>query len=116
MLTPTSNIISLLGWRPTGDLGPLTIYTSRRHKIVAFLKAPPTCPPTEWQSHQRAAFRLIARAWNGLTDEQREQWHLAEVRLPLNITGYNLFVWWNLSHDDETIRTIQRQTGTNLIT
>lgn len=116
MLTPTSNVISLLGWRPTGDLGPLTIYTSKRGKIVAFLKAPPTCPPSAWQSHQRNAFRLVARAWNGLTDAQRNQWHLAEVRGPLNITGYNLFTYWCLSGDDDSIRTIQRQTGTNLVT
>lgn len=116
MLTPTSKIISLLGWGPTGDLGPLTIYTSKRRKIVAFLKAPPTCPPSAWQSHQRNAFRLVARAWNGLTDAQRDQWRLAEVRAPLNITAYNLFTYWCLTHDHAMIRTIQRQTDTNLVT
>lgn len=115
MLTPTSNILSLLGWNPTGDLGPLTGYTSKRGKIVWFLKAPPTCPPSDWQIRQRNKFRLVAMAWQAMTDADRQQWHLAEIRGRLTITGYNLYVYWSLSHDDEAIRTIQRQTGTTLI-
>jgi hypothetical protein len=54
-------------------------------------------------------------AWNALTDAERDQWHLAEVRSPLNITGYNLYVYWSLSGDDAAIRTIERQTGTTLL-
>lgn len=116
MLTPSSNVLSILGWRPTGDLGGLTAYTSKRGKVVWFLKAPPTCPPTDWQIHQRNVFRLIAMAWQGLSDAAREQWHLAEVRGRLNITGYNLFTWWSITHDNATIRTIEHQTNTSLIT
>lgn len=115
MLTPTSNILCILGWRPTGDLDGLTAYTSKRGKVVWFLKAPPTCPPTMWQISQRNKFRCIAAAWKALTAEAREQWHLAEVRGYLNITGYNLFTWWCIHRDDAIIRTIERQTGTNLI-
>lgn len=115
MLTPTSKILSILGWNPTGDLGPLTGYTTKRGKIVWFLKAPPTSPPSQWQLHQRNTFRLIAMAWRGLAQADRDQWHLAEVRGHLNITGYNLFVWYWVHKDIETIRTIQRQTGTNLV-
>lgn len=115
MLTPTNKILSLLGWRPTGDLGPLTGYTSRRGKIVWFLKAPPTCPPSDWQISQRNKFRLVAMAWKALTEVQRDQWKTAEQLGHLNITGYNLFTYWCLTRDDDTIRTIQRQTDTSLI-
>ena len=115
MLTPTDNILCLLGWNPTGDLGPLTGYTTKRGKVVWFLKAPPTCPPTDWQVHQRNKFRLVAAAWKGLSAAAREQWHLAEVRGRLNITGYNLFAYWSLSKDDAAIHTIERQTATTLI-
>lgn len=115
MLEPTSKILCILGFRPTGDLGPLTAYTSKRGKVVWFLKAPPTTPPSDWQLHCRNAFRLIAHVWNALTEDVRQQWSLAERRGFLNITGYNLFVYWNMTRDDAAIRTIQRQTKTNLI-
>lgn len=115
MLEPTSKILSILGFRPTGDLGPLTAYTSKRGKVVWFLKAPPTTPPSEWQIHCRNTFRLIAYAWSHLRPEDRQQWSLAEHRGHLSITGYNLFVYWNITNDHAAIRAIQRQTETNLI-
>lgn len=115
MLTPGDPVLSLLGLRPTGDLGGLTCYTSKRGKIVWFIKAPPTCPPSDWQSSQRNKFRFVAQAWNALPAATREQWHQAEVLSPLSITGYNLFVYWSLTGDDAAIATIERQTGTTLL-
>jgi len=56
-------MMALMGMNPTGDLGPFTIYTSRRAGTVWFNKAPPTSPPTVWQIQQRNAFRLAAEAW-----------------------------------------------------
>ena len=115
VMTPEDSVLSIIGWRPTGDLGGLTAYTSKRGKVVWFLKAPPTCPPSYWQIHQRNVFRLIAMAWKAFSDDRREQWHLAEVRGNLNITGYNLFTWWCINRDHAIIHTIERQTGTSLI-
>jgi hypothetical protein len=115
MLEPTSKILSILGFRPTGDLGPLTAYTSGRGRVVWFLKAPPTTPPSEWQLHYRNAFRLIGHAWSALQPAERLQWSLAEHRGKLTITGYDLFVYWNMTQDDAAIRAIQRQTNTTLI-
>lgn len=115
MIEPTSKILSLLGWNPTGDLDGLTGYTTKRGKVVWFLKAPPTCPATQWQIHQRNKFRLVAAAWKGLTQDARQQWSLAEQRGRLNLTGYNLFTYWSITHDDEAIRTVERQTDTTLI-
>lgn len=115
VLTPESRILNLLGLRPTGDLAGLTCYTSKRGKTVWFQKAPPTCPPTYWQTHQRNVFRLIAQTWNAIGPAARNEWHLAEQRGRLNITGFNLFVYWCISQDDAAIRTIQRQTRTVLL-
>lgn len=115
VMQPHDRILSFLGWGATGDLGPLTGYTNKRGKLVWFLKAPPTCPPAPWQISQRNTFRLIAMAWKGMTEPARHQWHLAETRGHLNITGYNLFTWWSITQDHATIRTIEHQTGTNLI-
>lgn len=116
VMTPQDELLSFLGFGATGDLGPLTGYTNKRGKLVWFIKAPPTCPATDWQISQRNTFRLIAMAWKALSDPARQQWHLAETRGHLNITGYNLFTWWSITEDDGPILTIQHQTGTNLIT
>jgi hypothetical protein len=115
MLQPTSKILCLLGWRPTGDLADLTAYTSKRGKVVWFLKAPPTTPPTVWQLRQRNRFRLCAYAWKALRPEVRSEWNNAAQRGRLYCTGLNLWMFWNLTRDSTTIRTIQRQTGTTLI-
>ncbi|KKK92061.1 hypothetical protein LCGC14_2706680, partial [marine sediment metagenome] len=59
------------GLSPTGDLGPYTIYTSRRAGSVWYAKAPPTCPPSVHQLRQRNRFRNAAFAWRRLSQEQR---------------------------------------------
>lgn len=115
MIAPDERALSFLGFRPTGDLADLTCYTSKRRKVVWFLKAPPTKPPTIHQQSQRNAFRMVALAWQGMTEAQRQQWSLAEKRGCLSITAYNLFTWWCLRADANPIRTIERQTNTTLI-
>ena len=115
MLTPKWRTLSLLGLRPTGDLGPLTSYTSKRGIKVWFLKAPPLKPPSPRQLAQRAKFKVVARLWRAIGEAQRQQWRSAERRGRLVITGYNLFLWYHLGGDPNVIRTIERQTNTTLI-
>ena len=115
LIAPKSKALNLLGLRPTGDLGPLTGYTSKRGKPVWFLKAPPTSPPTGWQIHQRNLFRAIAVHWNHLSPEQRAAWLAAAEAARLKITGYNLFVWYHLTNDRAAIATIEHQTGIQLL-
>ena len=116
MLTTDRRLLQYIGLRPTGDLGPLTAYTSKRGKVVWFLKSPPHGPPSVHQLRQRNTFRLVAKTWSQMTAGEREQWSLAERRAYLDITGYNLFVWYNTVGDDQIIKTIERKTNTNLIT
>lgn len=108
-------ILKLIGLNPTGDLAGLTCYTSRRAGTVWFLKSPPLTPPSEWQRRQRNRFRLAAQAWKDLDHETRKQWALACRRAHLIVSGYNLFLWWNLRRKREQLRTIERQSGITLV-
>lgn len=107
--------LNLLGLNPTGDLGGLTAYTSRRHGSVWFLKSPPLTPPTKWQLRQRDRFRLAAEAWRNLTDVQRHLWNLATRHAGLYVSGYNLWIWWQLRSDRAGLSTVERQSGLRLV-
>lgn len=115
IIGPKWKALCFLGLSPTGDLGPLTGYTSKRGKAVWFLKAPPTTPGTRWQVHQRNVFRLTAQLWRSLTADQRADWEKAAKGAHLNITGHNLFVWFQHSKDRRTLYTIERQSGVTLL-
>ena len=115
LIAPKTKTLNLLGLRPTGDLGPLTGYTSKRGKPVWFLKAPPKTPATCWQVRERNTFRRIARLWSALSDPQRAAWLQAGRAAGLNITGYNLFVWYQYTQDHDVIHTVERQSGITLI-
>lgn len=114
-ITAKSKILSIVGFGPTGDLGPLTGYTSKRGKPVWFVKAPPKTPPSRWQRRERNRFRLIATLWTNLTKAQRENWRAAATAARLTITGYNLFVWYQYTMDHAVIRTIEHQSGITLL-
>jgi len=116
LIDAKGKVLKLCGFSPTGDFGPLTGYTSKRGKAVWYLKAPPKTPPTGWQRIQRWRFRFAARAWKSLTSSQRADWLAAATKARLNITGYNLFVWYQLLPDRAVIRTVEHQSGINLLT
>jgi len=109
-------IMALMGMNPTGDLGPLTVYTSRRAGIVWFPKSPPLTPPTPRQLTQRNRFRCAARAWRALDEATREDWHEACTGAALDIHGYNLWIFWQITRDNQTIATIERISRITLIT
>lgn len=115
MRSAVHKFLPILGLRPTGDLGPFTIYTKPDRVRVAFIKAPPTKPPTERQIAQRDQFRAAAIAWKALAQADRNNWHTVCRYLSLYLHGYNLFVYWFLSHDDASIRTVERQSGIDLL-
>lgn len=108
-------ILKFLGFNTQGDLGPWTFYTSKRNGLVWFTKAPPLEPPSLLQTHQRNKFRLAGYIWRALTPEARETWLRAARQANLRISGYNLFVYWITTQDDDAIKTVQRQTDIDLI-
>lgn len=105
---------SILGFRPTGDLGPFTYYTKANGTIVFFPRAPPKTPPTDRQIYQRDNFRLAAMSWKLLPQRTRAKWELATKILSLKLNGYNLWTWFYCSSDHTAIATIERLTGLDL--
>lgn len=112
---PSENLFNLLGFRATGDLGGMTAWTTQRNRTVWIDKAPPLNPPSPLQSQFRNQFRLAATAWRALSPATRDAWLAAARKAHLYITGYNLWVWYQRTKDAATIRTIERQTGEQLI-
>jgi len=115
MHEPTKNTLSLLGLNPTGDLGALTAYTSRRGKAVWFPKTNPLNPPSAMQQKMRNLYRLYAAAWRALSPTDRDAWSKAARQAALRITGYNLWIWYQRFRDTPTIRTIERTSGESLL-
>jgi len=111
-LGPASKII--LGMNVQGDIGPLTMYTSRRRKLVVFLRAPPLNPPSQTQEIMRDLFRNYAAAWRAAGQAVRDQWKQATQRANLSLTGYQLWVWFSRTRDEPALRTIERQSSLTL--
>lgn len=104
-------LIRLLGFIAQGDLGPLTLYTKPRERIVAFLKAPPDKPASQWQRATRNRWRLALTRWRALPPAIKAQWALAARRAHCRATGLNVFISAAVKSDRSVIRTIARQSG-----
>jgi len=115
MKPTTPNLFAYMGWNCQGDLGPFTSYTSKRGKTVFFVKSPPKCPPSNPQIIQRTKFKIVAQYWQAHTQTQRDAWEHCTKKLRLKITGYNLFIWYHLIGDRQTLATIERHAGLTLI-
>src|SRR5690606_30010209 len=98
-----------------GDFGPLTMYTSRRGKIVWFDRAPPLTPASPLQIMFRDRWKQIAKLWRDLTPEKRAAWKRAGINANMTITGYNLFVFFQSRLAKSYVGTIERQSGETLI-
>jgi len=114
-LQPTANLLNFLGFVVWGDLGELTIYKSKRKKMVVLFKTYPHKPPSELQLERRATWSTAATAWNDLTPTQRQQWDLAARRASLCMHGFNLWMHWQITGDQTAIETLERQTHTTLL-
>lgn len=115
MIPDASRLFNYFGTIVWGDLGPVTIYKSKRGKLVSFAKTWPKEGPTAEQLEYRQLFTDAAAEWQKLTKDERRQWELATLRAGLTMTGYNLFVHYQIKHDIGNIRALQRQTQTELV-
>lgn len=112
---PANRLFSLFGLVIWGDFADLTLYRSKRGKVVFFPKTYPTGPGSPLQQAQRNRLKAAAADWIALTDAERSQWELASRRASLCSTGYNLYLHWQLTKDDSAIATLERQTHTTLL-
>ena len=110
-----THLFNFLGFAIWGDLHPLTMYRSHRGNMIWFAKTWPKKPPSPLQTAQRQAFQAAVDAWNQLTPAARQQWATAAARASLCATGFNLWIHWQLTGDDQAIQTLERQTATTLL-
>lgn len=112
--TTPENLYGLLGFIVWGDLAEVTIYRDKQGKMVWFPKTYPDKPPSEAQLAQRAKLTMAARYWGYMSQRRKNQWHLAAARASLCMHGYDLYIHWFLKQTTEEMRTIARQTNTQL--
>ena len=104
----------LVGLMISGDLGPLTIYTTQKGKIVAFPKSPPHKPGSPGQLTQRKRFRDAQNSFMALMPSEQAAYDLVTRKLSICMTGANLWIHFCLRHDDGVFATVQQQTGLTL--
>lgn len=109
------HLTAMLGFRPHGDLGGLTSYTSRRGATVWFPKSPPLTAPSYHQRIMRNRFRSYAILWRAIGRSKQNSWKRATEKASLRLGPYALFVWWQAHQDVGPIRTIERLTGETLL-
>ena len=85
-------LIPFIGIQVKGDLGPFTIYTNHRGRVVFYKRAPPTKPPTAPQIRQRTRFKLAQRLYQHESAATKAKWELLVVRSRICMTGQNLYV------------------------
>ncbi len=112
---PPPQLYHLIGFNPTGDLGPFTFYTKANGTVVWFLKAPPKTPPTPWQLRNMELWTVAAAEWRSMNPTLKAAWHQVQRLAHLGITSYNLWIWFFCTNNRPAIRTIEHQTGLTLL-
>lgn len=107
-------IYELLGHSMQGDLNGFTCYTSKRNKVVWFVKSPPLEPASPTQREIRNIFVMNANVWRALSADQRATWNDAASLARLRIHGYDLFTWWMRTKNNGVLATIERNAGVTI--
>jgi hypothetical protein len=102
---------SLCGLTVAGDCGPLTIYTDKHFRKVAFPRSPPKQPASAIQIWQRDRWRVALANYHLLTEADRQNLDRCCHRLSLQMNAASL--WLNLwfQPTDSLRQTLQRQSG-----
>ena len=110
MKTLAPHLHQFLGLLTNGDLGPYTMYTSQRNRLVVFQKTWPKDPATYNQTLHRNRWRHAAVRWRGLEQSLRDDWERLSKAGHCTVTGYNLFIYYITGKGTAAVRTIERQT------
>jgi hypothetical protein len=97
-----------------GDFGPWTIYRGKDGRAVWFLRAPPKKPPTAAVQYQRLRMKAVASWWAESPEDFKQEWRDLAVRCGARLTGFNLYVWYHLTSDLQTLTTLARQANIEL--
>ena len=107
--------LNYLGLRIQGDIDGITCWRRPNGAIMWYLQAPPKKPPSALQILQRAKWRTFLDDWNAFPAATRQAWLELATAAHLRIHGLNLYIWWRSTFDDPAIRTLERQTGINVL-
>lgn len=97
-----------------GDLGDITLYQTKRGKIVAFPRIKPDKPASPAQKTQRYRFAQAMASWHNLTSAERAAYDLATHRLSICMTGLNLWIHFSLKWDAGVFATVESQSRLRL--
>lgn len=107
---------ALLGFRVTGDIGGVSVWTDRHGRKTLYPIAPPKHPASTEQALFRTRFGQAVAAWKALTPTQKENLENACRMMSLRLTGQNLYVSAALKNMNANVQAIARQTGLTLPT
>jgi hypothetical protein len=102
---------ALLGFNLTGDIGPLTAYTTEAGRVVMFPRAPPLNPPTDAQQLQRDRFQNVALWWSECPTSYKRLCYQMCRRASLRITAYAFCTFCALCPGRGYWETVCEQTG-----
>lgn len=109
-----NKLLALVAANVAGDLGPWSFYRSHTGKTVFYARMPALKPASPTQQIFRDKWKTIATAWHALTPTDRSKWQAIGKLTCLHITGYNLWTYWQLTHDTGTLQTLELASGIDL--
>lgn len=115
MKTKLTSLLNFFGLQVQGDIGPITCYRSARKPLIWFPKAPPKTPLSAIQAAQVQKWVNIINDWKDLPSAQRANWLAIASKAGLSIQGFNLYIWWRSHQDDTIIKTLEHQTGIDVL-
>lgn len=104
-----------LGLIVSGDVDGITVYTDREGRKVAYPKAPPKEPPTDFQIYYRSRFAAAQASYMALSPSQKTAYEDLTKSASLCMTGQNLWIHVALKHTFGLLDTLQAQTGVSVI-
>ena len=75
-----------------GDVGPFTVWTTQRGKVVWIKRAPPDKPASDRQRQQRLRFRLAWMNWKAEPEEVKEKWRAIISHTQICMSAHNLYM------------------------
>lgn len=115
MKTLPPSLFQFLGYLTNGDIAEITIYTSKRKRLVFFPKTYPKKPATYNQTLNRNRFLHIGLRWRNMPQSLRDKWLALAPAANATVTGYNLFTYYMTGKNPNCIVTLERQTGISVI-
>jgi hypothetical protein len=106
---------SFLGLEVSGDLADVTMWRTRRGKIVCYPRTVPGEPASPPQLLHRVHFFQSVERWKLLTPSQKADYEEAAKRCSLPMTGHNLWIRWTFAGNASEKATIERLSGITLI-